>query len=200
MPVIYYSYFSPVTASIAEAESQEHFLGRELLLHGLNHLHQISCNMHTLDTLISISPSGKPYLKNYPDVHFNISHCNGLVACVFSKYPVGIDAELPSHFEKFLIKKVLSSEEKYFFYKTAITDKLQTQLFFRFWTLKEAYVKKTGTGINIPLSSISFTFSNTSVTCSDAETKCWQQVLDSGHILSICHDWKESDTISLNRL
>lgn len=204
MPVIYYSYYTPVTNSITATESQEHLLGRTLLLYGLNHLYQIPCQLDELDALISISPEGKPYLKNQCGIHFNISHCNGLVACVFSEYPVGIDAELPDHFEKLLIKKVLSSDEKYFFYKTAITDQLQKQWFFRFWTLKEAYVKRTGTGIRIPLSSFSFTFSDDpipfSVTCSDPETACWQHVLASGHILSVCYECAESDTISLNFL
>ena len=37
--------------------------------------------------------NGKPYIKNYPDYHFNISHSNGAVAIAFSDYPVGVDIE-----------------------------------------------------------------------------------------------------------
>lgn len=204
MSVVYYSNYTPVSNSVAAVEAQEHFLGRRLLLQGLRNLYHISCQADELDALISFSPNGKPYFSGLPDIHFNISHCDGLVACAFSNHPIGIDAELPGHYEHLLIKKVFSPEEKYFFYKTAVTKQLQTQWFFRFWTLKEAYVKKTGTGITIPLSKLSFTFSGVhmpfSVACSDPNTACWQHTLESGHILSVCYERSESDTILLNPL
>lgn len=34
---------------------------------------------------------GKPYLLNYPDVHFNISHSGEYVACAVADSPVGVD-------------------------------------------------------------------------------------------------------------
>ena len=36
---------------------------------------------------------GKPFLKDYPHIHFNISHCSGMVACGFSSGPLGLDLE-----------------------------------------------------------------------------------------------------------
>ena len=41
----------------------------------------------------SYGEHGKPFLKNYPDWHFNISHCKNAVCCVLSRENVGIDIE-----------------------------------------------------------------------------------------------------------
>ena len=35
----------------------------------------------------------KPFLKNYPGWHFNLSHCKNAVCCVLSRREVGIDIE-----------------------------------------------------------------------------------------------------------
>ena len=39
------------------------------------------------------SERGKPFLKGYPDVYFNISHTKGRCAVALSDKPVGIDIE-----------------------------------------------------------------------------------------------------------
>lgn len=36
---------------------------------------------------------GKPSLQEYPDIHFNLSHCRSIVACAVDNAPVGIDVE-----------------------------------------------------------------------------------------------------------
>lgn len=205
MPVIYCTYYLPVSDSVRETESQEHFLGRNLLLSGLKDLYQIQYSPEELPKALRISPTGKPALTDYPEIHFNISHCEGLVVCAFSRRPIGIDAEYPGEFQDILIKKVFSPKEKYFFYKTADTESLRIQWFFRFWTLKEAYVKKNGTGIDMPLTDLTFSFSNPgtpfSVSCSDTDTTCWQHTLPSGHILSACYESaEEAETVSLKFL
>ena len=199
MLIVYYTYYTPVSDFTSIVESQEHMLGRRLLLAGMKNIYQIDCTMDGLDSLLTVSPNGKPYLDGLSHIHFNITHCDRLVACAFADHPIGIDAELPSHFEDVLIKKVLSPEEKHFFNKIAVNDKLRTQWFFRFWTLKEAYVKKIGTGIRDPLSGITFTFSRActpySVTCSDSAVVFWQHTLKSGHILSVCHSHPEKSVL-----
>lgn len=205
MPVIYYTYYTPVSDSVSAVEAQEHSLGRTLLLTGLKDLYHIHCSADELEESLLISPEGKPYLAGLPYIHFNITHCHRLVACAFSGRPIGIDGELPGAFENALIKKVFSPEEKYFFYQTATTAELRIQWFFKFWTLKEAYVKKTGTGITVPLTELTFTFSPIpapdSIGCPDPGTACRQFVLKTGHILSVCYESDSGDeTISLNLL
>lgn len=205
MPVIYYTYYTPVSNSVRTVEAQEHLLGRTLLLTGLKELYHILYSIDELEESLLISPEGKPYLAGLPGIHFNITHCHRLVACAFSRHPIGIDGELPGTFENALIKKVFSPEEKHFFYQAATTAELRIQWFFKFWTLKEAYVKKTGTGISIPLTELTFTFSHIptpdTISCPDPGTACRQFVLKTGHILSVCYESADGDeTISLNLL
>lgn len=158
MTTIYYSYYTPSSASIPEICAQEHALGRSLLLHGLRELHGLALSAEQLDAALTAGPHGKPYLAEHPDIHFNITHCDGLAACAFSDRPVGVDAELSGYFAEVLVDKALSADEKKVLETRGLTETLRREWFFRFWTLKEAYVKMTGTGVDVPLREISFSF------------------------------------------
>jgi 4'-phosphopantetheinyl transferase len=47
----------------------------------------------TLPVALSYSAAGKPFLRDYPAIHFNLSHCRRAVACAIADRPVGIDVE-----------------------------------------------------------------------------------------------------------
>lgn len=158
MPTVYYSHYTPVSDSIPAVCAQEHALGRSLLLCGLWDLCGIRLSKEQLESGLAAGEHGKPYLADRPDIQFNITHCDGLAACAFSAVPVGIDAELPGYFAEVLINKALSEDEKKTLSAAGLTESLRREWFFRFWTLKEAYVKMTGTGVDIPLREISFSF------------------------------------------
>ena len=67
----------------------EHKAGTELLAVGLRELYGMELNRAGL----SYGQHGKPYLRNHPEIHFNISHCEGLAVCVFSDTETGVDVE-----------------------------------------------------------------------------------------------------------
>ena len=69
-------------------------------------------SMAVPDTWITVGPHKKPTLAAYPDIHFNISHCHGLVACAFAPFPVGIDVEHIRPFRDHLLHRVLTPEEQ----------------------------------------------------------------------------------------
>ncbi|MCK5519516.1 MAG: 4'-phosphopantetheinyl transferase superfamily protein [Candidatus Marinimicrobia bacterium] len=100
---------------------------------------------------------GKPYLDNYPDIHFNLSHSGNAIALLFSQKPCGIDIEnlKKRHSEEKLVKRFFHKDEvdRYF---EATSEKERTNYFFRIWTLKEAYLKAIGTGIRSQLSDLCF--------------------------------------------
>lgn len=203
MPVIYYSYYTPVSHSIPAVSAQEHSLGRKLLIKGLEELYHLKLPFEGIDSFLRIAPDGKPCLAGHPDICFNISHCDGLAACAFHDRPVGIDAEMPGYFPEILINRALSEQEKDFLRTAGTTLPLKQEWFYRLWTLKEAYVKKSGIGVDTDLTDFSFTFSeqagNPHAVCSDPLISCYQVKLAHGQILSLCYE-DSGDEIVLTKL
>ncbi len=70
----------------------EHEAGTELLAVGLRELYGMEMNT-SVRAGLSYGQHGKPYLRNHPEIHFNISHCEGLAVCVFSDTETGVDVE-----------------------------------------------------------------------------------------------------------
>lgn len=86
---------------------------------------------------------GKPFLKNYPDIHFNISHCKAGIAVAVSDQPVGIDIESYREVSDSLLRYTMNEEERHLI--TESDDPIRT--FTEYWTKKEAVFKLRGTGI-----------------------------------------------------
>ena len=86
-----------------------------------------------------------------PDLRFNISHTDGLIACAVTiGREVGVDVE---HIGRHLTHDVAGR----FFAADEVTDlrglpfEDQQRVFFDYWTLKEAYIKARGFGLALPL-------------------------------------------------
>lgn len=99
---------------------------------------------------IEYAEGGKPYIKNYPELHFNLSHCRRYVAVAIHNSPVGVDIECRRKVSQSLIKKVCSEDEQHLIAASQEPD----MEFLRLWTRKESYLKYTGTGIVEPLTGI----------------------------------------------
>ena len=99
--------------------------------------------------------NGKPIFKDYPDIHFNISHSGKYVVCAVADTPVGVDIEGSRPIKGAVAKRFYSDEENEWV-SAAETPSLQEQRFFRLWTLKEAYAKATGEGIALSISKAKF--------------------------------------------
>lgn len=190
MPVVYCAHYTPVSSKIPEIAAQEHLLGRDLLLKGLGDLYGVHIPVADIELNITTDTYGKPRLIRFPHIYFNISHCSGLVACAFHNVPIGVDAELPDYFPPILIQRALSESEKKLLAAKGTTLRLEQEWFYRLWTLKEAYVKKSGQGVDTDLTAFSFSFQDINdkmqITCSDPSTMCYQSKLKQNHILSLC--------------
>ena len=108
-----------------------------------------------------VSENGKPFLSNFPDFHFNVSHSGNWVLCATGTLPMGIDIQQERPIKSALLRRALSSQEQLFL-KTVPTAK-QLSTFFDMWCLKEAYCKATGLGLRIPLPSFTVTLQPTTV-------------------------------------
>jgi len=108
---------------------------------------------HALDKIGIINPIfdtdkyGKPYLKNYSDIHFNLSHSEKYVACAVSDSPVGVDIEYVQDIDLSLAKQFFYGTE----YEHILNNNNQKKAFFELWVLKESYMKMTGLGFRLAL-------------------------------------------------
>lgn len=100
----------------------------------------------------------KPLCKQDPNLYFNMSHSNNYVCYVFSfNYKVGIDIEFINNIFKIedLLPSIAAPEEALAFDKPYEADK--AYLFYKMWTIKEAFLKALGIGLSYPLSDIETT-------------------------------------------
>lgn len=92
---------------------------------------------------------GKPYLQEYPHIHFSISHSKNFWILAYSHKPIGIDIEALRSVKNFKDKIELFNNEEYQYLLHNQND------FFKVWCGKESYLKLLGSGLYAPLKSFS---------------------------------------------
>ena len=92
----------------------------------------------------------KPYLRNYPDWHFNFSHWKNAVCCVLSREEVGVDIEEIKEYKESLAEYVCNEEEL----KALNDSDNQADGFYKLWTQKEAVFKMLGSGITKDIKNV----------------------------------------------
>lgn len=91
---------------------------------------------------------GKPYLTDYKNIEFNISHSGNKVVCVVNKEPMGIDIE---HMVKINVDEIvplLTLQEQTLLNRTQEPES-RLKLFYYLWTIKESYLKAKGNGFSL---------------------------------------------------
>ena len=99
---------------------------------------------------VGYAENGKPFLQNYPDLHFNMSHCKKAVAVALHNAEVGIDVECRRAVSHALMERVCSVGEQEII-RMAADPELE---FIRLWTRKEALLKCMGVGIREDLRNV----------------------------------------------
>lgn len=124
---------------------RESAMAYHLLLRMLKQQHNITTPPHFI-----IGDNGKPTLAEYPNIHFNLSHCKEAVACAISSEPVGIDIECERKITPSLIQYTMNERET-----TEIEQSPNPTIhFLKLWTAKESVVKLTGQGISTDIKEL----------------------------------------------
>ncbi len=114
------------------------------------------------DWRFEFNKHGRPEIckpKGLPPLRFNLSHTEGLVACLVTlELDAGVDVERVDrrvNYEGIARSKFSSLEAREL---RRLVGSAQRERFFRYWTLKEAYIKARGMGLALPLGSFSYLF------------------------------------------
>ena len=98
--------------------------------------------------VFTYAKNGKPSLRDYPDIRFNLSHCRAAAACIVAGSEVGVDVEGIAPVPDNAAMRALTAKE-YAEFKASLHPH---ELFCEYWTVKESWLKKTGCGIGADLS------------------------------------------------
>lgn len=125
-------------------------VGKYLLLYGLKKM-RLSENIDSLN----YTNNKRPYLRELPQVDFNISHTKGLVLCVLSsRIRIGVDVEKMETVNLHNFKNQFSSIQ----WECINNSSNPLHLFYRYWVQKEAIVKADGVGLAHSFSDIEIIF------------------------------------------
>lgn len=129
--------------------------------------------------LLTYGENGKPYLTEINDTFFSITHSDKWVFLAVADCEIGIDAQMPRKVCPRLAARSTSPEE------LAWVKENTEPNFTRLWTMKEAYLKHTGTGLTVPIREV--TISVPPIDGHDKQNDCYWSLLSyDGIPLSVC--------------
>ena len=97
------------------------------------------------DIPLLISAYGKPFFAEENAVQFSLSHAGKLVVLAFGDHPLGVDVEENRPLAWRELASVFGNEEQ----RLLEADEDPAGLFYRFWTVREAFSKEEGRGLPI---------------------------------------------------
>ena len=141
--------------------NQHHFLATRALVRNVLAYYT---NLPSSSLEFARKEHGKPFLSNTPyPIYFNLSHSGNYAAlAVTTLGEIGIDIE------SIRARNLLAIAERYFhaneLQQLLVTPEAEREpLFFKLWTLKEAFFKATGGGISSGLDKAVFDLSETHI-------------------------------------
>lgn len=161
-----------------------------LLPPGADHVrqHQTACALleqalGVRDPVYGKASKGKPYLIDFPERQFSMTHCEGLAACLVASSPCGLDAEAIRPFRTRVLCRAFTEREQ----RQILQSQNPEELFFRLWTLKESFVKATGDGLSYRLDRVPVLLApDGSVKSLAPEWRFSQTILYGRFVLSAC--------------
>ena len=125
---------------------------RQLKLHAHARLRQEAASLlhvHPEELNFAKGEHGKPFFMQNNGLHFSFSYTKDAALIALAEQPVGIDIEkIRPHRMRFT--QNIGTPHELDVLRAAPDD---LELFYTFWTRKEAWVKLTGSGLTVPLNS-----------------------------------------------
>ena len=113
-------------------------------------LKKLLAEKNITDPIFKTEKYGKAYISNHENIHFNLSHSGKIVLCAISDMEVGADVE-------YIDREIDLNIAKHYFYnreyESIMNAENRPEEFFKYWVLKESYMKYTGLGMNLNLDS-----------------------------------------------
>ncbi len=132
--------------ALKSSQAKARSLGAGLLLGQVLKKHQIDDQ-----ALITYNKNGKPFLKDYGNFHFNLSHSGDFVVCAAGPQEVGVDIQKIKDLDLKLAKRFFHKKE--FEFLANLPSEMKKIAFNQIWAGKESYLKYLGTGLATPLNS-----------------------------------------------
>lgn len=152
---IYQEYYKKLSPARRNKTDNYHFIKDKCLSVGAGALLDkgLSCyGLKEADVQLSYNENGKPFLPDFPEIHFNLSHSGTIVFAIFTDTEAGCDIEKIKPADLRVARRFFCDGE-YRYVAGQKSETRQQEAFFRLWTLKESFVKATGAGLLIPLNS-----------------------------------------------
>lgn len=153
--------FGPVKYSLPflDPEEKKRFMAfkdehaRALFTHGRHMMKTLlggRLDREPQDIKFSYSDHGKPFLPQQLNMHFNLAHSGDILCFGLATVPLGVDIEKHKPIEFLDVARTVYNPDE--------VDKLtniqtieRAELFFSYWTRKEAFIKCQGSGFSFPI-------------------------------------------------
>ena len=164
----------------------------------------INFDINKLRLYFHYNSNKKPFLKNLPSIHFNLSHSGNYIVCAISNQNIGIDIEKHVLIDFNNLVNFFHQKEK----SEILSNHLKKEkIFYDIWTKKESFVKFIGTGLTIPLNSFYSDPSSGLIIVNNSQcipiTKVFSIHMDNTYSCSICTQKSNNpiiEYISLDKL
>lgn len=122
--------------------------------------------------------NGKPFVKDCPDFHYNLSHSGRYVVIAWGNTEVGIDVQQHDAAADLegIGARFFTSDELVYIREDAAR---RTERFYEIWTKKESCLKYTGEGLRRDMRSFS-------TLMPEQPIRYWYRELDADHSLCLC--------------
>ena len=144
---------------------------------------------------------GKPYLKEAPELCFNLSHSRSKAMCVIGDIPVGCDIEFIKKANDGIAKRFFSAKDNELLKSAKRLGELEyRESFYTLWTLKESYIKCTGLGLKCPMDSFSFICDDEKYHIVGNADYSFLSDIQDGYAYSVCLKSKKMPELKIRRI